>query len=143
MLPTKTEAKQWAAQTAIELNGPVDQAESTLTVSDMWNQWQKRYQDDRKLEQWERNKIANFQTYELPKVKLAELPSVHVTTWRDQRIKQVSAETVTREWNLMSGSCQSSAISDLGIIVTNPWRQAKRPPPTPARTKLPCDKELE
>ena len=90
-------------------------AQSTLTVSDMWNQWQKRHQDGRKLERWERNKIANFQTYDLAKVKLAELSSVHVTTWRDQRMKQVSAATVSREWNLMSGICQS-AIRDLGVI---------------------------
>ena len=137
---TKTEAKQWAAEMETLLKQP-EVAQSTLTVSDMWNQWQERYQDGRKLERWERNKIAQFQTYDLAKAKLVELSSVHVTAWRDQRMKEVSAATVTREWNLMSGICQS-AIRDLGLIDLNPWRQAKRPPPTPARTRLPSDKEL-
>lgn len=142
VLATKTEAKQWAAEMEVLLSNPGQQPENTLTVADMWNQWQKRYQDGRKLERWERNKIAKFHGYDLAKVKLCELSSVQVTAWRDQRLKEVSPATVTREWNLMSGICQS-ADRDLGLIKGNPWRQAKRPPPTPARTRLPSDKELE
>lgn len=138
---TKTEAKEWAAEMETLLKNP-SKAQSTLTVSDMWNQWQARYQDGRKLERWERNKIAQFGKYELAKAKLSDLSSVHVTAWRDQRLKEVSAATVTREWNLMSGICQS-AIRDLGIIETNPWRQAKRPPATPSRTRIASDKELK
>lgn len=138
---TKTEAKEWASEMETLLAKPV-KAQSKLTVADMWNQWQARYQDSRKLERWERNKIAQFGKYDLAKVGLAELSSVHVTAWRDERMREVSAATVTREWNLMSGICQS-AIRDLGLIDSNPWRQAKRPPSTPSRTRIPSDKELK
>lgn len=142
VLPTKTEAKEWAAITEVELRASPEEIASTLTVSDMWKAWQKRYQDGRKLAHWESNKINGFQQTDLAKVKLSELTSVHITSWRDGRLKQVSPATVTREWNLMSGICQS-AIRDLGLMTENPWRQAKRPPPTPARTRIPTDKELE
>ncbi|MDP3273459.1 MAG: site-specific integrase [Polynucleobacter sp.] len=138
---TKTEAKEWASEMETLLAKPV-KAQSKLTVADMWNQWQARYQDGRKLERWERNKIAQFGKYDLAKVGLAELSSVHVTAWRDERMREVSAATVTREWNLMSGICQS-AIRDLGLIDSNPWRQAQRPPSTPSRTRIPSDKELK
>ena len=75
-------------------------------------------------------------------VKVKEISAVHAATWRDNRLKQVSAASVRREWNLLSPACKL-AIKEWGWLRDNPFADVKRPTKPDARTRRPTEDEIK
>jgi integrase len=78
----------------------------------------------------------------ISEVKVKELSSTHAADWRDKRLKQVSAASVRREWNLLSPACKV-AIKEWGWLKDNPFAEVKRPPKPDARDRRPTEDEIK
>jgi integrase len=75
-------------------------------------------------------------------IKLDKLSEVDIAKWRDDRLKQVSSESVRREWNLLSSAC-NIACKEWKWLKSNPMKDVKRPQSGKARTRRISEKEIE
>lgn len=75
-------------------------------------------------------------------VNLKDLSSVHVSEWRDRRLKQVSSASVRREWNLLSPAC-NLAVKEWKWLNNNPFSGVKRPDKPAPRDRRPTDDEID
>ncbi len=108
-----------------------------------------RYNEDvsqrsgKKSADWELQRIEYLDNhYDLAKIPLNKLNDTHVIRWRDERLKQVSPDTVRREWTVFSAAC-NHAIREWKWLKINPFTIAKRPSPSPERTRRPTEDEIE
>ncbi len=138
---TMRDARNWAAEQEAEILAGKSGNLPDKTFGDLLERYHgtldtiKRRADIIRLKRIVRDdKIAE--------VKVKELSSTHVATWRDNRLKQVSAASVRREWNLLSPACKV-AIKEWGWLRDNPFSEIKRPPKPDARDRRPKDEEIE
>jgi integrase len=79
----------------------------------------------------------------IAEVSLRELDASHVASWRDRRLRQVSAASVLqlREWNLLSHACHV-AVKEWLWLKENPFSGVKRPAQPKPRDRLASDDEV-
>lgn len=77
----------------------------------------------------------------IAKVNLRALDSTNVAEWRDRRLKQVSAASVLREWNILSPACKT-AIKEWRWLQANPFAEVKRPTKPESRDRRISEDEL-
>lgn len=75
-------------------------------------------------------------------VKLAVLNQSHFAAWRDRRLESISAGSVLREWNLLSGAC-TRAINEWKWLNRHPMKGVTRPEKPEARDRRIADDEIE
>src|SRR5574340_425552 len=105
-----------------------------------------RYADDvsstKRGARWELIRIAKLQQDKLADVRLPALAAPAVTDWRDRRLKEVSAASVRREWNLLSHAC-ALAVREWHWLAVNPFQLVKRPDEAKPRDRRPSKEELD
>ena len=140
---TKTEATNWATRTEAEII-----ARKTLSVPDIpFADLLTRYRDTvsitKRGARWEKIRLDKIiRDDKIAQVRLPDLSAVHVAAWRDQRLKEVSAASVLREWNLLSNCC-SIAVKEWKWLDENPFKEVKRPAAPEARWRRVTDDEIE
>lgn len=137
---TKTEARAWATTTEKEIldgKGGVlpDKPFSALLERRAESMDPKRNRAD--IIRLDR--IARQDS--VAKIKLAELSTMHVAVWREERLAKVSAASVRREWTLLSAAC-TVAVVEWKWLKENPFRAVKRPPKPDNRDRLPSATEI-
>lgn len=75
-------------------------------------------------------------------MSIHDITPKHLTAWRNQRLKQVGANTVLREIALYS-SVFSYAVKELFLLETNPWMGIKKPAKPKARNRRIRDDEID
>lgn len=105
-----------------------------------------RYADEvsctKRGERWERIRIALIQRDDVARVKLVDLSATDFATWRDRRLRSVSAASVRREWNLLSNAL-NVAMKEWRWLEENPIKLVKRPAPPAARDRRISEDEIE
>lgn len=146
---TKAAAVSWAA----EQENDIQNVKRGGLPKKTWRQALARYREEespkKRGKRWEEIRIDAMVGDEekrglmagLLNLQLADLTTVHLAEWRDDRMKQVKASTVDRELNLVSAILET-ARREWKWLHKNPMHDVRRPPKTPARTRRIADDEL-
>jgi integrase len=126
--PTKREAQQWA----------LEQEAQAKAISHGWHTFTQaadRYELEvtpaKKGAKWERSRLASMRAH-FGTVRLGELDAPHIASWRDQRLKTVTASTVVRESNLLK-HLFSVARDEWRWMTADPFKGVKMPAENEAR----------
>ena len=142
MFPLKAHAMAWAVDTARE----IDDSKAGKIPDRSFGALLARYRDEvsthKRGERWESMRLNMIIARdELAAVRLADLNSTHIAAWRDRRLREVSAASVRREWNLLSHAC-GVAMTEWHWLKDNPLQEVNRPPPTLPRDRRISDDEI-
>jgi integrase len=139
----KGQAQAWAADfestTRAERRGEV----VDRPLVDLFDRYVAEVCPTKKGERFETLRLAAFsRDPALKNLSALSATSTDMAKWRDRRLKEVSPATVNREWNLIS-NVFTVARKEWRWARDNPMADVKRPPSTPARTKLPTQDEID
>jgi integrase len=135
---TKREADAWAAWTETVLREEREILPGErFTLADALRKYRDEISPSKRGERWERVRIGAF--LDSPMFPSA-LPLVSVTpsilsSWRDDRLKSVSAGTVIREFGLLAAVFEA-ARREWRWIATNPVRDVRKPPSPAHRERI-------
>lgn len=144
----KALAQEWAVKREAELRS-IDggMGSKTHTVGDVLDQYQRDVSPTKRGARWEilrleliGRKLVDGRPFR--DIRLADLKASHIAAWRDQRAREVSGSSVSREMSLISHALEV-ARKEWGWIVTDPMKDVRRPPDNPPRERLISDKEIE
>lgn len=139
---SKTEAAKWAADTEALIVAGKDTGIPDITFGQLLDRYAKEVSSTKRGEKWEKTRIELVKRDELAKVKLVLLDERHVSEWRDRRLKQVSAASVRREWNILSAAC-SIAVKEWKWLQRHPMKDVKRPAAPECRDRRISQKEID
>jgi integrase len=143
MFPTKARAMAWAVDTERD----IDDGKAGKIPDKSFAQLLERYRDEvsahKRGERWESIRLNMIiAKHDLAAVRLADLDATHIAAWRDRRLRDVSAASVRREWNLLSHAC-SVAVKEWHWLKDNPLKDVRRPPAPAPRDRLISADEIE
>lgn len=126
---TKSEAKLWSETRTyfLKTNDAIPEAEKT-TVEDLFHRYmdkitpQKRGADKEKIRI---NALLNHPSFP-SKTKLTAFTPELIASWRDYRLRQVTAGTVLRELGVIS-TIMEYAVKEWGLLKQNPVKQIRKP----------------
>ena len=134
---TKAEGYLWAEQIeAGKGKAPV------MTFGQLLCKYRDEVSVKKKGERWERIRIEKFLKDPLADIKIADLSKQHFATWRDRRLKEVSALSVLREWALLSHALHI-AVNEWEYLTDNPLKGLKKPIGEPPRDRLITQDEID
>lgn len=134
---TKAEAIQWAAAEEREASMLVP----NKLVSEAMERYAEEVSPTKRGKRWEQIRLTMFGKDDLAKVNLRDLDQSHISAWRDRRLRSVSAESVRREWSLLS-NVFSVAMNEWKWLIAHPMKGVKRPAPAQPRTRRVDDDEI-
>lgn len=131
IFPTLKLAKAWARDIESDMDKVKyrDPAKDLkTTVAELFEKFRAEVAPSRKGARWEQVRLGYFlRTADFVHRRLDQITSEDLRSWRDERLKKVSAASVNRELNLISGVF-SHAIKEWGLpLVENPVHHVKRP----------------
>lgn len=132
--PTKSHAVAWATQIESEILSGKRTAVSDKTFGDLLTKYSEEVSPTKRGKRWEQIRIDLIKTYPIAKVRLSDLNATHFAEWRDTRLKQVSAASVRREWNILSNAMKV-AQKEWHWVTHNHLSDIKRPPAPPGRDR--------
>ncbi|MGY1490698.1 tyrosine-type recombinase/integrase [Methylobacillus pratensis] len=139
---TKAEAIAWAAAQEADIVAGKNGAIPNKTFGDLLDRYAETVSPTKRGERWEQIRIALFKTLPFAAVHLRELNASHFAAWRDQRMKEVSAGSVRREWNLLSNAC-TVAVKEWKWLGHHPLKEIKKPKAPPPRDVILSDDVIE
>lgn len=135
VLPTKGQARAWAAEKELELAGGRTIEASNRTVEDLFSRYYEEVSPRKKSYKWEAIVFTALRRSPLAKVFLDDLNSTHIAAWRDERLKTLSTSSVNRYLNLLS-AVFTQAVKEWKWLRSNPAtdiRRLKAPKPRDRR----------
>lgn len=139
---TKAEAVAWATTIEAEILSNKRGEIPNKTFGDLLDRYARDVSVNKKGKRWEEIRINLIKGMDIASIKLANLSEVHIANWRDARLKQVSSESVRREWNLLSSAC-NIASKEWKWLKSNPMKDVKRPISGKARTRRISQGEID
>jgi len=141
---TKAEAERWATKIEAQIHdGAHIETVKDLTVRDLFERYRDEVSVNKKGKRWETIRINRLiNTAHFTRKKLSKVNPSDIQAWRDQRLKEISGESVNREMNQIS-AIFTHARKEWRMGVTNPVREVKRPPKNPHRTRRPSEREVK
>ena len=138
-----TQAREWAVVTESAI---VERKSTHIVTNKTVNDAFVRYAEDispaKKGARWEIIRLNLLRKYPLSAVPLIDLTAIDIATWRDQRLREVSAASVNRELNIIS-SVFSVAHTEWRWITNNPVSEIRRPPNPKSRDRRISEIEVE
>lgn len=126
---TRREANAWAAQRDAELR---DAAEKTSaqknTLADALKKYREEVSPSKRGRRWEEIRIDAFlRDQNLPtRLPIGEVTPETLATWRDARLRSVSAGSVLREIGLLSAVFEAARL-EWRWVAANPLRDIRKP----------------
>lgn len=128
---TKKQAEAWARSIEAEIDSGKYRdpaAGMKLTVAELFERFQEEVAPTRKGHRFETLRIASLLTSaEFVARRLDQLTPEDITAWRDQRLTEVSASSVKREMNLISGIFKHAMLEWRVGLSFNPMVLVSRP----------------
>ena len=128
---TKKEAEIWGRDIEYEMDNLTYRnlaAAPKESVSDLFLRYAEEVSPTRKGVRWEVTRINMLlKNAEFTKRRLSQIRPEDIRDWRDQRLQQVSAPTVQRELNLISGIFTHAIKEWSSPIAVNPVKLISRP----------------
>lgn len=139
---TKAEATAWANKIESDIVAGKVGRVPDKSFGELLDKYAKDVSAHKRGARWEEIRINKLKQDKLADVRLPKLTAPVVTDWRDRRIKEVSAASVRREWNLLSHAC-ALAVREWHWLQTNPFTLVKRPDEAKPRDRRPTKEELD
>ncbi len=141
LLPTKGEARDWAArQEWLILNA--ERAAADTPLSDVLARYAREVSPGKRGHRWEVYRIERLRQDKLAKLRLGEIEARHIADWRDRRLRQVKPGSVRREMNLLAAVFTVARL-EWGLVPRSPMEGVRVPADPPPRDRLPTDDEIE
>lgn len=139
---TKLEATHWASDIEKEILAGKRGEIPNKTFGELLERYAKEVSPTKRGHDFEVKRIDAFCRDPISSVLLPDLSSNHFASWRDRRLKTVSAGTVLREINILSHAI-NTAIKDWEWLKNNPLSGIRRPSQPLPRDRLISDRELD
>jgi len=136
--PTKRAAWAWIEK----IESEDGESLPDKTFADLLDRYGENVSIYKKSHKRELNRIGVIKRDPLGKVKLADLDAPAISDWRDRRLKDTSAATVLRDWNLLNHAC-NLAVNEWHWLKLNPMKTVKRPGPPPPRSRVISEDEIK
>lgn len=136
---TRQEAAQWALQREAELTGGKLPDKS---FGDALGRYARDVAPSHRGSRWELVRLKSLQADPIAARRLASLAAPDFATWRDDRLKLVSAATVAREMNLIR-SVLRVAWKEWHWLRSSPLADVKPPRTPPSRKRRVTDDEIQ
>lgn len=140
--PTKAQAVAWAAKEETEILESMSGSIPKKTFGELLDRYADTVSVKKAGERWERVRINLIKQDKIANVMLADLNQSDFAAWRDRRLKEVSAASVRREWNLLSNAC-TIALHEWKWLREHPMKGVAKPAPPPPRDRLVSQEEIE
>lgn len=135
---TRAEAEMWARAIESEMDRGlyVDRTEAEKNLlSDLIDRYLREVTPGKRGAGPEESRLRALQRRPIAQIKMAALSSTHIASYRDERLKQVSAGTVNKELNHLAHVIETGR-REWGIqLPENPVRMVRRPSPPKARDR--------
>jgi hypothetical protein len=135
---TRAEAEMWARAIESEMDRGlyVDRTEAEKNLlSDLIDRYLREVTPSKRGAGPEESRLRALQRRPIAQIKMAALSSAHIASYRDERLKQVSAGTVNKELNHLAHVIETGR-REWGIqLPENPVRMVRRPSPPKARDR--------
>lgn len=141
VMPTRQEARDWAAQEELRLRGGAKVAAVT-PLRDVLDRYGREVSPGKGGQRWEQMRLAMVARDTLGGMNLGDIEARHIADWRDRRLVKVSAATVRREMGLL-GAVFTQAVKEWGLLSSNPMQGVRKPAAPAARDRLPTGAEIE
>jgi integrase len=149
---TKAEASAWAAQAEADILAGKLGKVPDKRFADLLRRYRDEVSAKKDGARWELIRIAALlgepgrdgtrrDADPLSQVRLPDLGPEDFAAWRDRRLREVSAATVRREWNLLSAIC-STAVMEWRWLREHPMRGVRRPDAPPPRNRRISEDEV-
>ena len=138
---TKREATFWAAQIEQEILSGNRGDIPNKTFGDLLTRYGAEVSPKKRGCYWELKRISALSRDKITSVMLCDLKADDFASWRDRRLRTVTAGTVLRDWNLLSHAI-NTAINEWEWLQTNPMKRVKRPSQPLPRDRLISGDEL-
>lgn len=149
---TKAEANAWAAERETEIRkGLTAGFDATKTCGDAFDRYVKDVSGQKaggdKTKRWESNRLHFIGNQvvdgtKIKDVKLVDMTSDILGRWRDQRLKEVAASTINRDFALVS-NVFAVARREWKWIAKSPTTDVRRLQSGPSRDRLPTEDEID
>lgn len=138
---TKREATFWAAEIEKEILSGKRGDIPNKTFGELLQRYANEVSPKKRSHEWEVKRVKAFLRDPITDVMLCDLKPDNFASWRDRRLRSVSAGTVLRDWNLLSHAI-NIAIKEWRWLKENPLSFIKRPTQPLARDRIITDDEL-
>lgn len=137
---TKAAALAWEAeQRMLAGKGGVS---TTKTCADAFRKYEVEVSKTKRGYRWEALRLAAMTETPLGAVRMSDLDETHIAAWRDARLREVAAGSVSREMNLLS-HVFNVARKEWKWINASPTTDVARPRSPPARDRRISAEEIE
>lgn len=133
---TKAEAIRWATAREAEASSNLAATANIVTLRKVMERYAEEESPQKKGEKWERLRLSMLaRTMDFADKRLADVSANHLADWRQIRLKSVKPATVRREMILLN-SVFEVARREWKLIATNPLKEVRKPPQSPARDRI-------
>lgn len=139
---TKAEAEAWAAQLEHELMANKHSNTPSRPFSDLLERYSRDVSEHKRSRRWEQKRIDFLCQDKLAKVMLPDLSAEDFANWRDLRLREVSAATILRDWNILTHAI-NVAIKEWKWLKESPIQNVRKPATPPPRTRRITEDEIE
>ena len=141
ILPTRQEAKDWAARQEYTILHREEIASATK-LSAVLERYADEVSSGKRGERWERIRLAKLAREKFADKAISDVTATDIAEWRDDRLREVSPSSVRREMNLLS-SVFSVALKEWRMIGKSPISDVRKPREAERRERRPTTAELE
>jgi len=140
VLPTKTEAKDWAArQEHLIRNGQA--LASHQLFAEVLDRYAREVSPSKRGARWEQLRAGVISRDKLGQMQIGQITATDIADWREWRLREVAPGTVRREM-VMLGAVFTQARKEWRLISDSPMVDVRKPVEPPPRTRLPTDDEI-
>jgi integrase len=141
--PTKAQAVAWATAREAEILSGVRGELPKRFVSEALVKYSEEVAPTKKGERWERVRLAKLgRDLSFRNKIVSEVTQTDIAIWRDSRLKEVSAASVNREWNLLMSVFQI-ARKEWRWLNSIPFEDVKRPRDPKPRNRRVSESEIK
>lgn len=112
------------------------------TVSTLLDRYLREVVPKKKGADSEKIRIGKMQEADFAKLKITEIDSTHIASYRDARLAKVTSGTVLRELQILSAFFNTAHL-EWGIEVKNPVESIRKPKPNKSRDRRLSEDEME
>lgn len=140
--PTKSDAVSWAASVEAEILSGKSGKIPDKKFADLLDRYAADVSVNKKGERWERSRLKKLASMPIGAVPLRSLAPTDFVKWRDDRLREVSPASVSREMSLLSHAC-TIAINEWNWLREHPLRKVRKPASSKPRDRRITNNEIE
>ena len=138
-----SDAKAWAARVETEIRDGLQGNQSrNVFFGDILQRYLETETIKKRGSRSETYRINGILKSSLSHIRLENLRPQDFADWRDERLQQVSTDSVIRELSTLSAVCEH-AMKEWGLLRENPVRKISKPPASKERTRRPSEQEIQ